>query len=164
MRNECKGRLEDRESDLPDERQREERAETSRQLGGVSVLAGRISEIAQIGAGFALMGASLGSFILARTPFSVFALVGLLAMGSAFVSPNLAALISKRSGHRRTGVALGVQNAANSLGQASGPLLGGALFLWRVNAPYVLTGMLLVAVALAIGGHLMHGQRKAGVA
>lgn len=121
------------------------------QVGAVGFLTGRISEIYKIGAGFALMGVSLGLLAIARTTFSVFAFVGLLALGMAFVSPNLAALISKRGGSRRVGAALGVQNAANSLGQASGPLLGGALFVWQMNAPYLLTGALLVTVALVIG-------------
>ena len=120
------------------------------QVGAVGFLAGRISEIYQIGAGFGLMGMSLALMAMARTTLSVFTLVGLLALGTAFISPNLAALISKRGGSRRVGAALGVQNAANSLGQASGPLLGGVLFVWQVNAPYLLTAALLVIVALVI--------------
>jgi DHA1 family multidrug resistance protein-like MFS transporter len=130
------------------------------QVGAVGFLAGRIREICQIGAGFGLMGTSLALLALARARFSVFALVGLLALGMAFISPNLAALISKRGGSRRAGAALGAQNAANSLGQASGPLLGGALFIWQMNAPYLLAGALLVTVALVIGWNAMDGQRE----
>ena len=131
------------------------------QVGAVGFLAGRIREIYQIGAGFGLMGTSLALLVMARTTFFVFALVGLLALGTAFVSPNLAALISKRGGSRRVGAALGVQNAANSLGQASGPLLGGALFIWQMNAPYLLTGALLVMVALAIAWKAWDGRTHA---
>lgn len=109
------------------------------QVGAVGFLAGRICEIYQIGAGFGLMGTSLALPVMARPKFFVFAFVGLLALGSSFVSPNLAALISKRGGSRRVGAALGVQNSVNNLGQAIGPLLGVALFIWRVNAPYLLT-------------------------
>lgn len=130
------------------------------QVGAVGFLAGRIREIYQIGAGFGLMGTSLALLVMARATFVVIALVGLLALGTAFVSPNLAALISKRGGSRRVGVALGVQNAANSLGQASGPLLGGALFNWQMNAPYLLTGALLVTVALVIGWKAIGMQRE----
>jgi MFS transporter, DHA1 family, multidrug resistance protein len=133
------------------------------QVGAVGVLAGRIREMYQIGAGFGLMGTSLALLVMARAQFSVFALVGLLALGMAFVSPNLAALISTRGGSRRIGAALGAQNAANSLGQASGPLLGAALFIWQVNAPYLLTGALLVTVALAVGWNAMDRLRQAGV-
>jgi DHA1 family multidrug resistance protein-like MFS transporter len=134
------------------------------QVGAVGFLAGRIREIYQIGAGFGLMGTSLALLVIARPKFSVFALVGLLALGTAFVSPNLAALISKRGGSHRIGAALGAQNAANSLGQASGPLLGGALFIWRMNAPYLLTAALLVTVALIIGWKAMDRQREARLA
>lgn len=134
------------------------------QVGAVGFLAGRIREIYQIGAGFGLMGVSLALLVMARTTFFVFVLVGLLALGTAFISPNLAALISKRGGSRRAGVAFGVQSSANSLGLAGGPLLGGALFIWQINAPYLLTGALLVTVALVIGWKAMDRQRKARLA
>ena len=121
------------------------------QAGAVGFLAGRISEIYQIGAGFGVMGMSIALLATARTRFFVFAFVGLLALGMAFIAPNLAALISKRGGQQQTGTALGVQNAASSLGQASGPLLGSALFIWQINAPYVISGVVLIALALIIG-------------
>jgi DHA1 family multidrug resistance protein-like MFS transporter len=130
------------------------------QVGTVGFLRRRISEIHQIGAGFGLMGMSLALLVIARGTFSVVALVGLLALGTAVISPNLSALISKRGGSRRVGAALGVQNAANSLGQASGPLLGGALFIWQMNAPYLLTGALLTTVALVIGWKAMARPRE----
>jgi DHA1 family multidrug resistance protein-like MFS transporter len=131
------------------------------QVGAVGVLTGRVREMYQIGAGFGLMGMSLALLVMAPTRLSVFALVGLLALGMALLSPNLAALISKRGGSRRAGVALGFQNAANSLGQASGPLLGSALFIWQKSAPYLLTGTLLVTVALVVGWTAMDRSGRA---
>ena len=76
----------------------------------------------------------------------------------------LLVMVSKRGG-TRVGAALGVQNSAHSLGQASGPLLGRVLFIWQRNAPYLLTGAFLVAVALVIGWQAMDRQRnrEAGV-
>jgi DHA1 family multidrug resistance protein-like MFS transporter len=118
------------------------------QAGALGFLAGKIDEIYQIGFGFALMGTGIALLPTARTTFFVFGFVALLALGMAFIEPNLAALISKRGG--QSGAALGMQTAVNSLGQASGPLLGGALFVWQMNAPYVLSGALLIALALAI--------------
>jgi DHA1 family multidrug resistance protein-like MFS transporter len=134
------------------------------QAGAVSFLAGRISEIYQIGAGFGLMGTGIALLATARTTFFVFAFVALLALGMAFIAPNLAALISKRGGKQQAGASLGIQNAANSLGQAGGPLLGGVLFLWQVNAPYLLSGALLVVLALVIGWKAMDMQREARLA
>ena len=58
---------------------------------------------------------------------------------------NLAALTSKRSGSQ-TGTALGSQYAASSIGQVTGPLLGGALFAWKAGAPYFLTSVLRLGV------------------
>jgi len=116
----------------------------------VGLLAGRVREIYQIGAGFTLMGTSLTLLATAGATFTIFSLVGLLALGMALISPNLATLISKRGGSGRIGAALGGQNAASSLGQASGPLLGSALFIWKMNAPYLVAGALLVAAALAV--------------
>lgn len=77
---------------------------------------------------------------------------------------------SVNKGHAASGaqaampMALGAQNAANKLGQTSGPLLGGALFVWQMKAPYLLTGALLVTVALVIGWRAMETQREARLA
>lgn len=120
------------------------------QIGAVGFLAGRIREIYQIGAGFVFMGTGILLLATARTMPLVISFVALLALGMAFIAPNLGALIAGRGGPH-AGAALGIQNAANSLGQAVGPLLGGVLFLWRRNAPYVLSGVLLLAIALVIG-------------
>ena len=131
------------------------------QAGAVGFLAGRISEIYQIGAGLGLMGAGIALLATAQTTFFVFVFVALLALGMAFIAPNLAALISKRGGEQQAGASLGIQNAANSLGQAAGPLLGGVLFIWQMNAPYLFSGAVLLALALVIGWKSMGRQREA---
>lgn len=115
------------------------------QVGVIGFLTRRVGEIYQAAAGLALAGASL--MLLARThaPPLVLIIVGLLALGVALFVPNLASLISK-SGGGRTGAALGTQSAANNLGQAAGPLLGGLLFAWRADAPYLVAGALLLVV------------------
>ena len=128
------------------------------QIGAISFLAGRIREISQIAAGFGLIGTSLALLVVSHTKVSVFAVVGLIAFGTSVISPNLAALISKRGGTRHVGTALGTQSAANSLGQTAGPIIGGALFAWQMNAPYLLTAALLVAVALTIAWKIRDGR------
>ncbi len=132
------------------------------QAGAVGFLAGKISEMIQIGAGFALMGTGIALLATAQTKFFVFAFVALLSLGMAFIAPNLAALISKRGGERQTGASLGIQNAANSLGQAGGPILGGALFIWQINAPYLLSGAVLILLALGVGIKAM-GRKSEGI-
>ncbi len=130
------------------------------QAGAVGFLSTKVGELWQISAGFAAMGLGIALLAVARTPGAVFAFVALLALGMAFIAPNLAALISKRGGAKEAGAALGIQNAANSLGQALGPLLGGLLLLWQINAPYLFSGTLLIALALPIGWQAMRGQRS----
>ena len=130
------------------------------QVGAVGFLAGRIREICQIATGFGLIGTSLVLLVVAHTKLSIFGVVGLIALGTAVISPNLAALISKGGGARRVGTALGTQSAANSLGQTGGPILGGALFGWQMNAPYLLTAALLVMVALAIAWKARDGSMQ----
>lgn len=134
------------------------------QAGAVGFLAGKINELIQIGVGFALMGTGIGLLAFAQTKFFVFAFVALLAFGMAFIAPNLAALISKRGGDKKAGTALGIQNAANSLGQAGGPILGGALFIWQINAPYLLSGAVLILLALGIGIKALGRKSEVGLA
>jgi DHA1 family multidrug resistance protein-like MFS transporter len=128
------------------------------QAGAVGLLASKISEMVQIGAGFALMGAGIALLATAQTKLLVFAFVALLSLGMAFIAPNLSALVSERGGDQHAGASLGVQNAANSLGQVGGPLLGGVLFIWQANAPYFFSGALLLALALAIGWKVLSGH------
>jgi DHA1 family multidrug resistance protein-like MFS transporter len=129
------------------------------QVGAVGLLAGRISEMSQIGAGFALLGTGLALLATAPTKSAVFAFVALLSLGMAFIAPNLSALVSKRGGEQQAGASLGIQNAANSLGQAIGPLLGGVLFIWQINAPYLFSGAALLALALIIRWKTSDRQR-----
>ena len=133
------------------------------QAGAVGFLAGKISEMIQICAGFTLMGAGIALLATAQSRFFVFAFVALLSLGMAFIAPNLSALVSKRGGEPQAGASLGIQNAANNLGQAIGPLLGGALFIWQINAPYLLSGALLITLALVIAWKVMAGRQVAGL-
>jgi DHA1 family multidrug resistance protein-like MFS transporter len=137
------------------------------QLGITGYLTKFVSEFGQIAAGFTLMGVSLALLLIARTTASVLGIVGLLALGMALVTPNLLTLTSRRGG-RRTGAALGAQNAANSLGQASGPLLGSVLFAWRVEVPYLLAGAMLLIIGSSTGwlarrgGGTLSSERSSG--
>jgi len=130
------------------------------QAGAVGFLAGKINEMIQIAVGFALMGTGIALLATAQTAFFVFAFVALLSLGMAFIAPNLSALVSKRGGEQQAGASLGIQNAANSLGQSVGPLLGGLLFIWQINAPYLLSGALLIGLALVVGWKAIGRRRE----
>ena len=93
-----------------------------------------------------------------------FTFVALLSLGMAFIGPNLSALVSRHGGAKQAGASLGIQNAANSLGQSVGPALGGVLFIWQINAPYVFSGAVLLVLASVLGWNALHGQREVRVA
>ncbi len=120
------------------------------QIIAVGYLSRYVSAIAQVALGFALMGSGIFLLLMARSLPIVLGVVGILAFGMALITPNLTALISKRGG-QHTGTVLGIQNAANSLGQVGGSMLGGVLFAWQVSAPYGFAGVLLVGTGLLLG-------------
>jgi DHA1 family multidrug resistance protein-like MFS transporter len=133
------------------------------QAGVVGLLAGRVSEMIQIGTGFALMGTGITLLATAQTKLLVFAFVALLSLGMAFIAPNLSALVSKHGGAKQVGASLGIQNAANSVGQSVGPVLGGVLFIWQINAPYVFSGAVLLVLATVLGWNALRSQREGSV-
>jgi MFS transporter, DHA1 family, multidrug resistance protein len=120
------------------------------QIIAVSYLSRYVSTIAQVALGFALMGSGIFLLLTARSLPIVLGVVGILAFGMALITPNLTALISERGG-QHVGTVLGIQNAANSLGQVGGSMLGGVLFAWQVNAPYSFAGILLISTGILLG-------------
>ncbi|MEG4334770.1 hypothetical protein QUB40_22955 [Microcoleus sp. AT9_A2] len=125
------------------------------QIIAVSFLSRYMNEIAQVALGFALMGSGIFLLLMARSLPIVLGVVAILAFGMALITPNVAALISKRGG-QHTGTVLGIQNAANSLGQVGGSMLGGVLFAWQVSAPYSFAGVLLMGTGLMLGWMQKH--------
>ncbi|HEV2660444.1 MAG TPA: MFS transporter, partial [Ktedonobacteraceae bacterium] len=120
------------------------------QGAAVSYLSGRVQEMTQVSVGFFMMGIGMMLLLAVRLPSLVYGTVGLIALGMAFVSPNLSTIISKFSGSG-TGAALGLQNSASNLGQVLGPVLGAALFAWKAPAPYLLSSLMLLVIGLVIG-------------
>lgn len=127
------------------------------QGGAVGYLARRMSAGRQIAVGFVLVGSDLAVLLFARSTPLVLTIVGLQALGMALVTPNLTALASKGQ-EQQTGAALGMRNAANSLGQAGGAAIGGLLFAWDMRAAYSITGVVLVAIGIISGSVLQRGR------
>ena len=103
------------------------------------------------------MGVDLAVLLFARSTSLVLTIVRLLALGMALITPNLTALVSNGQ-KQQTGAALGLRNAANSLGQAAGPALGGLLFALDMRAAYSITGALLVGIGIISGRVLQRGN------
>jgi DHA1 family multidrug resistance protein-like MFS transporter len=127
------------------------------QGGAVGYLAPRMSAGHQIAMGFVLLEIDLAVVLFARSTPLVLTIVGLQALGMALVTPNLTALASKGQ-KQQTGAALGLGNAANSLGQAAGPALGGLLFALDMRAAYSITGGFLVAIGIISGRLVQRGN------
>ena len=121
-------------------------------------------KLIQIGAGFVLMGMGIAFLAMAQTRIFIFSFVALLALGMALIAPNVSALVSKRGVKGQAGASLGIQNAANSLGQAGGPILGGVLFIWQINAPYLFSGAILILLASCIGWKIVVRKSEIGLA
>lgn len=75
------------------------------------------------------------------------AAVGVLAAGTALITPNLAVVVSQAS-PRAVGASLGMKSSASSFGQFLGPVVGGTLLAWRATSPYALGAFLLGGAGL----------------
>jgi DHA1 family multidrug resistance protein-like MFS transporter len=117
----------------------------------VGYLSGRVSEMVQLAIGFNLMGVGIALLLFTHALALTLGAISVLALGVAFITPNLSALTSKRSGGNQMGAGLGLQTSAGYLGQTTGPFLGAVLFAWIAGAPYLLTAIALVSVGIAIG-------------
>ncbi len=127
------------------------------QAGVVGRFIGRVGEMPMLSLGFGLMGIALILLMTTQTMSLILSYVVLFALGMAALNPGLASLVSKRSG-KHAGAALGLQSAANSLGQAAGPLVGSILFTWDIHVPYLLTAVPLIIAAIIMGRKCLAGK------
>ncbi|MBI4933616.1 MAG: MFS transporter [Actinobacteria bacterium] len=112
--------------------------------------AGRVlGERSQAAGGFVLMAVGLGGLTVVRSFTAVLIAVAMLALGTAFVVPNLTSMVATDSGGR-FGEALGLKSSATSLGQFLGPLVGGTLLAWVQASPYVFAAVLMLVLAVAL--------------
>ena len=123
---------------------------------------GRLSRVAgttaQIAAGLVLVGGSLALLPFSRGMAALLSIIAAMAAGAALVTPNLATLLSARASSAR-GRMLGIQSAANSLGQFGGTVVGGALLGWNMEAPYVIAAALLLWFGATATAEAVRGSR-----
>lgn len=93
------------------------------------------------------MSVGLSGLVVVRSFDLVLSAVAILALGAAFVVPNLAAMVASDSGGR-FGEALGLKSSATSLGQFLGPLVGGAMLGWVQSSPYMLAAVVLLVLGV----------------
>ncbi len=109
--------------------------------------------------GLLVTAASLAMFpFCANLTWILIVCVG-LSLGSGFASPPLNGLASQMIDRSYQGRALGLMQAAGSVGRLVGPLLGGWLLMFDLSLPlshyartplFASAGLLLVAFALAL--------------
>ncbi len=109
----------------------------------------RMQPAALVAIGFGVTAVGLVGLMTASGLELTLLYVAVFATGIGLLSPNLAAMVSRAAG-RCSGAALGLQSAANSLGQALGPSVGGLLLTWSVHLPYLLTAVVLLAAAVLV--------------
>ena len=113
----------------------------------VGPLARFVGPVRQAAAGFGFMGSGIGALTVVRSFAVVLGAVGVLALGTALVVPNLSSLVANTS-DGRFATALGMKSSAGSLGQFLGPLIGGSMLAWRAASPYALAAVVLVVLGI----------------
>ncbi|MCB0633988.1 MAG: MFS transporter [Lewinella sp.] len=103
----------------------------------------------QLVLGFALFGAGILLLLLVSSLPLVLLFIGLAATGAAFIAPNVTTLVSLEAGPD-TGSALGLQKSTDGLGQVIGPIAGSWFFTIDTDLPYLLSGSIVIALALLI--------------
>lgn len=119
------------------------------QGGIVGWLSGRITSETQLAVGFGALGGSLLVLPFLVRFTTVLGIVALLAFGVALVTPNLLTLAADRS-ETLTGTGLGLLNTAAGVGQVTGPLVGGALYGWSSDLPFLLAGFTALGAATGV--------------
>ncbi|MHB0774563.1 MFS transporter [Halomonas sp. WWR20] len=96
---------------------------------------------------------------LVETQWQLLAVYGLAGLGMGFVRPALQAMTADSVEAHEQGTAAGLVASVQGLGMVGGPLAGTLLYQWWPSAPYLLVGILLMALALAV---VLHGPDRIG--
>jgi MFS family permease len=98
---------------------------------------------------YLLQGAGLGLTPFMPNLLGLFAASTLYATGAGLANPTLNSLCSEATPEPRQGEMFGLLQSARSLGFLLGPVIGGVLFDWRPEAPYLMAGAVAVLVGIA---------------
>ena len=112
----------------------------------------RLKEPWTLRVGFLLVGIGLWLTPFAPSIWMLFVFSGLYSIGSALSNPTLNSSASKLVSEKRQGELFGLLQGTRSIGFLIGPALGGALFDWHPEAPYVLAGTVGLLASLMVPG------------
>lgn len=106
-----------------------------------------------IAIGALISGVGFASVALVDARWELLAAYAVAAFGMGFVFPSFQALAADSVQAHEQGAAAGTVASVQGLGMVIGPMLGTLLYQWRPSAPYLLVGVLLVALSVAALRH-----------
>lgn len=106
-----------------------------------------------IAIGALISGVGFASVALVDARWELLAAYAVAAFGMGFVFPSFQALAADSVHAHEQGAAAGTVASVQGLGMVIGPMLGTLLYQWRPSAPYLLVGVLLVALSVAALRH-----------
>jgi MFS family permease len=69
--------------------------------------------------------------------------LAIISVGNAFLTPTISSMLSKISGPREQGLIMGAYQSFSSLGRVFGPIIGGWLYGYMFQWPYLASGLLM---------------------
>jgi MFS family permease len=101
-----------------------------------------------LGSGFTLQAIGLSLTPFAPSLMALFGCSTLYGLGAGVGNPTLNAQCSEATPKERQGEMFGLLQGARSMGFLIGPTLGGVLFDWRPESPYLIAGFVLLLGAV----------------
>ena len=112
-----------------------------------------------LGCTFLLQAIGLSFTPFAPNLLTLFGVSTVYAIGSALTNPTINGLCSAATPKERQGEMFGLLQGARSAGFLFGPTLGGILFDWRPQSPYLVAGGILFFFAVVLIGRSRNQQR-----
>lgn len=122
----------------------------------------RLSISSLLRTSFALQGFGLGITPFMPNLIGLFGASTFYAFGSGLANPTLNSLCSQITPEPRQGEMFGLLQAARSMAFLLGPILGGILFDWHPEAPYLLAGAVAIVVGLLVPRNIIPRDTPGG--
>lgn len=118
------------------------------QAVGMRLLLKKLNELQVIKLSMLVFGATfIGYGFITNVP-QLIVVTSLSAVGFSLLPPTIQSLISLESSDEEQGLALGVAQSFGALARIGGPLIGGAIAIYHINYPYILSGIIMLLVLL----------------
>lgn len=103
----------------------------------------RFGEKTLLTAGFILMAVGMVSLPYFPSVWGELIPLAIIALANGMISPSILSILSGYAAPHEQGRILGLNQSLGSLGRVAGPVLGGPLYAWNYEAPYIGSGILL---------------------